>query len=119
MYFILSFAIIDVVDEGWWGKEEDEEWRRPYPKIFLCICASAADAAAVSPKGMKTLLINGLITFFISGKPVFSNRPRSLPRNPSDSIILDIWIFGNLISVGDLLAKALRRFKTYLLVNSS
>ena len=27
----------------------------PDPKIFLCIPASAADAAAVNPKGIKTL----------------------------------------------------------------
>ena len=45
----------------------------PDPKIFLCIPASAADAAAVHPKGIKTLLANGLITFFINGNPVFSN----------------------------------------------
>ena len=32
--------------------------------------------------------INGLITFFIIGNPVFSNGPRSLPRKPSDCIIL-------------------------------
>ena len=28
----------------------------PEPKIFLCIRASAADAAAVNPNGIKTLL---------------------------------------------------------------
>ena len=27
----------------------------PEPKIFLCIPASAADAAAVNPNGIKTL----------------------------------------------------------------
>ena len=57
---------------------------------FLCIAASAADAAAVNPKGIKKILANGLITFFISGNPVFSNGPKSLPRNPPDCIILDI-----------------------------
>ena len=57
--------------------------------FFLCIPASAADAAAVNPKGIKTLLANGLITFFISGNPVFSNGPRSLPGNTPDYIILD------------------------------
>ena len=45
----------------------------PDPKIFLCITASAADAAAVNPNGIKKLLANGLITFFINGNPVFSN----------------------------------------------
>ena len=43
---------------------EEEEWRRPDPKIFLCIPASAADATAVNPRGIKMLLANGLITFF-------------------------------------------------------
>ena len=59
-------------------------------RILLCIPASAADAAVVNPKGIKTLLANGLITFFIKGNPVFSNGPRSLPRNPPDCIVLDI-----------------------------
>ena len=34
------------------------------PNIYLCVPASAADAAAVNPKGSNTLLANGLITFF-------------------------------------------------------
>ena len=55
--------------------------------------------AAVNPKGIKTLLAYGLITFFISGSPVFSNGLRSLPRNPPDCIILDNWGFDGLISV--------------------
>ena len=37
--------------------------------FFLCIPASAVDAAAVNTKGIKTLLANGLITFFINGNP--------------------------------------------------
>ena len=45
------------------------------------------------------LLANGLITFFIRDKFVFSNEPRSLSRNPPDCMILDIWAFGDLISV--------------------
>ena len=44
--------------------------------FFLCIPSSAADTAAVNPKGIKTLLADGLITFFVKGNPVFSNRPR-------------------------------------------
>ena len=66
---------------------------------FLCIPTSAADAAAVNPNGIKTLLANGLIAFFINGNPVFSNGPRTLPRNPPDCVILDIWVFDRLISV--------------------
>ena len=69
------------------------------PKIFLCTPASAADAAAVKLTGLKTLLANGVMTFFINGNPIFSNGPRSLPRNPLDCIILDNWVFGNLISL--------------------
>ena len=61
----------------------------PDPKIFLCNPASAADAAVVNPRGIKTVLANGLVTFFIKGNPVFSNGPSHLPRNPPDCIILD------------------------------
>ena len=50
---------------------------------------SCIDAAVVNRKGIKTLLANGLITFFINGNPVFSNGPNNLPRNPPDCIILD------------------------------
>ena len=42
----------------------------PDPNIFLRVPASAADAAVVNTKGIKTLLANGLITFFIKGNPV-------------------------------------------------
>ena len=54
----------------------------PDCNTFLCIPASAANAAAVNPKGIKKLLVNGLITFFINANPVFSNGPSNLPRNP-------------------------------------
>ena len=77
---------------------------------MLCIPASAADAATVNPKRIKTLLGNDLITFFINGNPVFSNGPGNLPRNPSNCIILDNWVFGNLISIDELFAKALQIF---------
>ena len=75
MSSIFSFDIISVVV--------------PEPKIFLCIPASAADTLAVNPNGIKTLLANGRIIFFINSKPVFSNGPRSLPTNPVDCTILD------------------------------
>ena len=42
----------------------------PVPNNFLSILASAADAAGVNPKGINTLLANGVITFFITGNPV-------------------------------------------------
>ena len=54
--------------------------------MYFCI---AADTAAVNPNGIKTLLANGLMTFFINGNLVFSNGPRRLPMNPRDYIILD------------------------------
>ena len=57
----------------------------PDPKIFSCIPAYAA-VALVNPRGIKTLLANGLIIFFINGNPVFSNGPSNLPRNPPDCI---------------------------------
>ena len=62
----------------------------PDTKIFLCIPASATDAGAITHKGNKTLLANGLIKFFIDDNPVFSNGPKILSRNPPDCIILDI-----------------------------
>ena len=60
MSFISLFDIISVTDKG---------LSCPDPNIFLCIPTSAADAAAVNPRGIKTLLANGLITFFINGNP--------------------------------------------------
>ena len=61
----------------------------PDPNIFLCIPTSEAEAAAVNPNGIKTLLANSLITSYINGNLLFSNGPRSLPRHPPDCIILD------------------------------
>ena len=52
--------------------------------------ASAADAAVGGKelKGIKTLLANGSITFFINGNPVSNNGPSNLLKNPPDWIIL-------------------------------
>ena len=61
----------------------------PDPNIFLCNPASAADAAAVNPKGINTLLANGVITLFINGNPVFNNGPSNLPKNPPNCITFD------------------------------
>ena len=58
---------------------------------------SAADAAAIHPNGIKTLLVNGWSTFFISGKRAFSNGSRTLPRNPRGCIILGSWVFDSVI----------------------
>ena len=85
----------------------------------MCIPASAANAAAVNPKGIKTFLANGLITFSIKGNPIFSNGPSNLPQSPPDCIILDNWVFDNLISADEWFAKALQTFETCLLVNNN
>ena len=113
MSFILSFDIISV-----FARAAEEEWR-PDPKIFVCIPAFTADAAAVDYKRIKTLLANGLTTFFISGNTVFNNGSRGLPKNSHDCIILDIWVFGNVITVDDLSTKAWQRLETCLLINNN
>ena len=80
---------------------------------------SAADATAVDPNGLKRLLGNSLITFFINGNSVFNNGPRSLARNPPDCTILDNWVFDSLILAVEFFAKALRRIAACLLVNNN
>ena len=72
--FISSSEIIAVVLHK--AKSEG----RPGPNIFLWKAASVADAAAVNPNCIKTLLANGLKTFPIKGNPVFSNGPKRLHR---------------------------------------
>ena len=84
-------------------------------RFFLCIPASAAGYA----NGIKTLVANGLITFFINGNPVFCNGGRSLSRNPPDCIILENLVFHDLVLADELFAKALERFATYPLVNNN
>ena len=79
----------------------------PDPNIFFCIQASAVDVAAVNRNGIKTLLVNVLITFFINSSPVFNNELRSLPRNPAHCIILEKLVFNNLLSIDELFAKTL------------
>ena len=88
---ISSFEIINVVTID--------------PNIFLCIAASVADAAVVNPNGIKTLLANGLSTFFIKGKPVLRNGPKSPPKNPRDCPILCNRVFDSFILAGVLFAK--------------
>ena len=53
----------------------------PDPQAFFRIPPSAADAAAVNPYDIKTLLVDDLSNFFIKGKPVFSNGSRILSGN--------------------------------------
>ena len=70
--------------------------------------ASVTHATVVNPNGIKTLLTNRLIITFIKGNPVFSNGPRSIPRNPADCITLDDWDFDSLISLDEWFAKSSR-----------
>ena len=56
----------------------------PDSKTFFRIAGFLADVAVVDPNSIKTLLGNGLITFFMKGKRVFSNGPKSLSTNPPD-----------------------------------
>ena len=49
----------------------------PEARIFLRIPASAVDSAVVNLNGIKTLLPNGVITFFTSGKITLVNCPRN------------------------------------------
>ena len=72
---------------------------------MFSIPASAPDAAAVNHIKIKTFG-KDLLTFFINDNPVFNNGPRSLPRNPSDYVILDNWVFNNLRSVDNWFPKS-------------
>ena len=83
----------------------------PLSKNFLGILASAGDAVAVNPNGIKKSLANSWSTFSINGKPVFSNQPRSLPRYPPDCIFLDSWVFGSFILADQLFAKLGKDFQ--------
>ena len=85
------------------------------PNILLCIPASAADAAAVNPKGINTLLANSLIAFFIKGNPVFNKGPSNLPKNPPDWIILLICALESFLLVDVLLLNAFLIFVFVLL----
>ena len=51
------------------------------PNFFFWIATSVADVVAVNPNGTKTLLANGLSTFAVKGKPVFSNSTGSWPNS--------------------------------------
>ena len=78
----------------------------PDSNIFLEIAASVANATAVNPNGIKTLLANGLSIFFIKGNPGFSNSPKSLTKNHPGCSILCNWVFDDIILAEELFAKA-------------
>ena len=80
---------------------------------------SAVDTAAVNIRCIKTLLANGLITFSVYHKTVFSNGQRSLLRNPPDFVILDSPVFHNLILADKSFAKFLQSFGTCRSANNN
>ena len=101
--FIFSLKTIIVVISG--------------SNIFSWVAASIADAVDVNPNGIKTLLANGLSTFFMKDNPVFSDGPKNIPKNLPNCFILCNWVFYNFILVKELFAKALRILKIFVLVN--
>ena len=62
------------------------------PNISLWVGAFVAGAATVIANGIKTLLLNGLSTLPIKDKPVFSNDPRSLPKNSPHCPVWYNWV---------------------------
>ena len=53
------------------------------------MATSVADTAVVNPNSIKSIFANGLSTFSIKSKQLFSNCPSSLPRDSPNSTILD------------------------------
>ena len=75
------------------------------PKNCFSTAAFVTDGAAFNGNSIKTTLGNGLSTFFLKGKPVFSNDPRNLPKNLPDCPILDNLVFDNFILADELFTK--------------
>ena len=103
--FIFSLKTIIVVISG--------------SNIFLWVAASIADAVDVNPNGIKTLLANGLSTFFMKDNPVFSDGPKNIPKNLPNCFFLCNWVFYNFILAKELFAKALRILEIFVLVNKN
>ena len=76
--------------------------------LVFCIPASAANATAVNPNGIKTILAISLSTLSIKSKSVFSNGQKFLPRNPPNFTILDNWVFKNFMLADQPFKKTLR-----------
>ena len=87
--------------------------------FFFFFGIAASVAAAVNPYGNRTLLANSLSTFFIKGKPVFSNGPRSLSKNPPNCNILGSWVFDDFIPADEPFAKALWSLETCVSVDNN
>ena len=91
----------------------------PDPKIVFWIVASCADTAVVNPKSIRTLLVRGLRTFFIKGKPVLSNGPRSLPKSARTFTTPGSWVFHKFMLGDELFTKTVRSLETCLSVNDN
>ena len=96
---ISSLEIISVV------REAKFKGRAPDRNILLWIAASVADAAAVNPNRIETLLANGLITFPIKCNPVYSNGSKSLHKIQPYCPILCNWVFDNFTLAEELFAQ--------------
>ena len=66
-----------------------------------------------------TLSANGLSTFPVKSKPIFSNGAKSLPKIPPDGPILHSWVFESFTSADELLLKALQIFESCVSVNNN
>ena len=91
----------------------------PDPNIFLWTAASVADDAANNPNSIKTVLANGLSTFAINDNPVFTNSPKSLPKNLPGCPILWNWVFYNFTLADEPFAKALGCFEACKAVSNN
>ena len=67
--------------------------------IFFWMAESVANATAVNPNGIKTLVANDLSTLFNKDNPVISNGQKGLPRNPHVCTTLDSSIFDKLFAM--------------------
>ena len=65
---------------------------------------------------VSKLLFITLSPFPIKDKPLFSNGPKSLPRNPPDCAIFDNWVFDNFLLADEPFAKTWQSFVTSVLV---
>ena len=84
-------------------------------KIFL-IASSVADTTFISPNDNKTLLGKSLSTFFMIGKPAFSNVPKILHKSRLIALFYANEFFDNFILANELCAQALRSLQTCVLV---
>ena len=98
--FIYSFEIINVFVLD--------------PNISLWIAASVADAAAVNPDGIKTLVANGLSTFPIKDSSVLNSY-----LNINLILIFYAKFFDKFLLAEELFARALRSIGTFVLVNNN